>query len=95
MVGRPHTTLSKRRPMMGLIAIVAVSLSLSLFFFWVWYERYLRWDFNEKGRYYDAEQQVVYTDAGFVWVIPACGFLLIGMAAFMFRAWRGARKRNG
>ena len=43
-----------------------LSLAASAFFFWVWYERYLRWDFNELGRYYDDENQIVYTDAGFV-----------------------------
>lgn len=30
-----------------------VSLALSAFFFWLWYAQYLKWDFNELGRYYD------------------------------------------
>ncbi|QNK66473.1 hypothetical protein [Variovorax sp. PAMC26660] len=62
-------------PLLGL----ALSLCASAFFFWAWYARYLRWDFNELGRHYDAESQVVYTDAGFVWVFPACGFLLVAL----------------
>jgi hypothetical protein len=49
----------------------------SAFFFWLWYEQHLRHEFNELGRYYDAENQVVYTDAGFVWCFPAFGFLVI------------------
>ena len=56
-----------------------LSLATSAFFFWVWYERYLRWDFNELGRYYDAENQIVYTDAGFVWMLPAFGFLIVAL----------------
>lgn len=58
---------------------LALCLAASAFFFWVWYERYLRWDFNELGRHYDEQNQVVYTDAGFVWVLPACGFLLVAL----------------
>jgi hypothetical protein len=54
-----------------------LSLATSAFFFWVWYERYLRFDCNELGRYYDAENQIVYTDAGFVWLLPALGLLII------------------
>jgi hypothetical protein len=56
-----------------------LSLAASAFFFWVWYERYLRLDFNELGRYYDAETQIVYTDAGFVWSLPAFGFLFLAL----------------
>ena len=52
---------------------------LSMFFFWVWYERYLRWDFNELGRYYDAESQTVYTESGFIWSIPTFIFLLMSL----------------
>ena len=40
-----------------------LSLAASAFFFWVWYERYLRFDFNELGRYYDDMNQMVYTDS--------------------------------
>lgn len=58
---------------------LALSLCASAFFFWAWYERYLRWDFNDQGRHYDAASQTVYTDAGFVWVLPACGFLLVAL----------------
>lgn len=53
-----------------------VFFALSLFFFWVWYERCLRWEFNELGRYYDPETETVYTDSGFIWSIPAFAFLL-------------------
>lgn len=83
-------------------SIITVGLALlfatSAFFFWVWYERYLRLDFNELGRYYDAETQTVYTDAGFVWSLPAFGFLLLAIAKLVFSIWRRrdnlARKRT-
>lgn len=58
---------------------LTLSLCASAFFFWAWYERYLRWDFNDQGRHYDADSQIVYTDAGVVWVLPACGFLLVAL----------------
>jgi hypothetical protein len=67
---------------------VIVLLALSAFFFWLWYERYLRLEFNELGRYYDATNQIVYTDAGFVWCLPAFGFLLWALATVAARLWR-------
>lgn len=68
------------------------SLAVSAFCFWVWYERYLRWDFNELGRHYDADTQTVYTTSGFVWALPAFGCLLLAVA-LLARAWR--RRRDG
>ena len=65
-----------------------LSLAASALFFWVWYERYLRFDFNELGRYYDDVNQVVYTDAGFVWVLPAVGFLLLALVRLAIALWR-------
>lgn len=62
-----------------------VSLLLSALFFWIWYEQYLRWDFNELGRYYDASTGIVYTDAGFVWCIPAIAFLILAVGIILFR----------
>ncbi|MDM0008231.1 hypothetical protein QTI51_25895 [Variovorax sp. J22G73] len=73
------------------IAFIA-SLAASAFFFWAWYERYLRWDFNELGRYYDADTQTVYTTSGFAWALPAFGCLLLAVA-LLARAWRRRRKR--
>ena len=67
-----------------------VSLALSAFFFWLWYAQYLKWDFNELGRYYDPVDGVVYTDSGFVWVLPAALALLAG-AFFAWRGWGGGR----
>lgn len=63
----------------------ALSLLFAACFGWLWYERYLKWDFNELGRYYDPVGQVVYTDSGFVWVLPAA----LALAAGVFFAWRG------
>lgn len=63
-------------------------LALSGFFFYAWYAQYLRWDFNELGRYYDPVDQVVYTDSGFVWVLPAGALLVAGLLC----AWRGWRR---
>jgi hypothetical protein len=65
-----------------------LSLAAAAFFFWVWYERYLRFDFNELGRYYDAENQIVYTDAGFVWSLPAFGFLFAALLRLAIALWR-------
>jgi len=64
-----------------------VSLALSSVFFYAWYAQYLRWEFNELGRYYDSVEQVVYTDSGFVWVLPA-GVLLAAGLMFAWRGWR-------
>ncbi|WP_447920161.1 hypothetical protein [Achromobacter aegrifaciens] len=65
-----------------------VCLALSAFFFYAWYAQYLQWDFNELGRYYDPVDQVVYTDTGFVWVLPAGALLAVGLLC----AWRGWRR---
>ena len=65
-----------------------VSLSCAAFFGWLWYQQYLKWDFNELGRYYDPVDQVVYTDSGFVWVLPASALLAFGLRC----AWRGWRR---
>lgn len=62
-------------------------LALSAFFFYAWYAQYLKWDFNELGRYYDPVDQVVYTDAGFVWVLPAAALLILGLL-YARRGWR-------
>lgn len=66
----------------------ASALAASAFCFWAWYDRYLRRDFNDLGRFYDAECQCVYTTSGFVWVLPACGFLLLAVLLLARRAWR-------
>lgn len=73
----------------GLARVAAVaSLALSAFFFYAWHAQYLKWDFNELGRYYDPVDQVVYTDSGFVWVLPAGLLLIVGLLC----AWRGWRR---
>ncbi len=59
--------------------------TVSAFFFWVFYERFYRFDFNELGRYYDAETDTVYTSSGFVWILPAVFFLLPGLFLLLFR----------
>ncbi len=73
----------------GLLRLTAlVCLALAAFFFYLWYAQYLKWDFNELGRHYDPVDEVVYTDAGFVWVLPAGVLLLAGLLC----AWRGWRR---
>lgn len=67
---------------------VIILVAASAFFFWLWYEQYLRFEFNELGRYYDAENQIIYTDAGFVWCFPAIGFLLIAFILVIVRILR-------
>ncbi len=69
-------------------AAALVCLALSALFFYAWYAQYLRWDFNELGRYYDPVDGVVYTDSGFVWVVPASVLLAAGLLC----AWRGWRR---
>ncbi len=70
---------------------VVVCLAFSGFFFWTFYERYLKWDFNEQGRYYDAQTQVVYTSSGFVWILPAVAWLIAALAC-VWLARRQARR---
>ena len=65
-----------------------LSCAASVFFFWIWYERYLSIDFNALGRHYDAEARIVYTDAAFVWCIPAFMFLLLAVGLVAARVWR-------
>ncbi|WP_439537445.1 hypothetical protein [Methyloversatilis sp.] len=67
---------------------VVLALVASALFFWVWYARYLSVDFNELGRHYDAEAQVVATDSAFVWGLPAVGCLLVALALMGRRLWR-------
>ncbi len=69
-------------------AAALLNLALSAIFFYAWYAQYWRWDFNELGRYYDPVEQVVYTDSGFVWVLPAGALLGVGLLC----AWRGWRR---
>ncbi len=59
--------------------------AVSAFFFWVFYERFYRHEFNELGRYYDAETETVYTSSGFIWILPALFFLLPGILLLVFR----------
>jgi hypothetical protein len=66
----------------------AICLGLSALCFYAWYAQYLKWDFNELGRHYDPVDQVVYTDAGFVWVVPAGAFLIAGLLC----VWRARRR---
>ena len=84
---------SARKPVRIVTIGFVLSLAASAFFFWVWYERYLRLDFNELGRYYDVEAQIVYTDAGFVWALPAFGFLFLALLRLAVAAWRARRSK--
>ena len=73
---------------------VVLSLAASAFFFWVFYEHYLSVEFNELGRYYDAENQVVYTDSAVAWCLPAFGFLCAAVADISCRLWFRQRSRK-
>lgn len=68
-------------------------LALAAFFGYIWYERYLRIDFNELGRYWDSEAEMVYTEGGFVWAIPTAIFLICGIRAAI-RHRNAAKRRN-
>lgn len=67
---------------------VVLALAASAVFFRVWYTRYLGVDFNELGRHYDADAQVVTTDSAFVWGLPAIGCLLVALVLIGRRLWR-------
>jgi hypothetical protein len=88
--GAPHpvTPAAGRKPVRTAIVGAVLSAALSAFFFWIFYERYLRLDFNELGRFYDAETQIVYTDAGFVWAVPAAVFLTLAVGCLVVAARR-------
>jgi len=87
-------TTDVRRPVRAFSLGALISLGLSMPFYWLWYERYLRIEFNELGRYYDAETQTVYTDAAFVWCLPAFGFLALAVANVAYRLLRRHRART-
>ena len=55
------------------------SFAASIICFWFWYVLYFGLDFNELGRSFDQENQVVFTDSAFVWGFPTLGFLLFGV----------------
>lgn len=85
---------SANRPAHRVISLgVAVCLAASAFFFWVWYFRYLRLEFNELGRYFDAENEIVYTDPGFVWCLPAFALLFLAAAKIAYRVRRRRHRR--
>ncbi|KGD88143.1 membrane protein [Achromobacter sp. RTa] len=65
-----------------------VCMGLSGLSFYAWYAQYLKWDFNELGRYYDPVDQVVYTESGFVWILPAGALLIAGLLCL----WRAGRR---
>lgn len=77
-----------------LCARVAALLSalFSVFFCWLWYQQYWQWDFNDLGRYYDPVDHVVYTDSGFVWIVPAV-LALVATAVFAWLGWGKAVSR--
>jgi len=82
-------TMAGRAGRRGLLrAAGVVCMSLSALCFYAWYAQYLKWDFNELGRYYDPVDQVVYTDSGFVWILPAGALLLAGLLCL----WRAGRR---
>lgn len=71
-------------------ATVALWCTLSAWFFYVFYIRYFAWRncFNELGRCYNPDgSEEVYTTSGFVWVIPAMLFGLLGIASVLFLAF--------
>lgn len=67
------------------LTLALLFFTASGFFFWVYYERFYRHEFNELGRCYDPVNGIVYTTSGFIWILPAVFFLLIGLRQFIFR----------
>lgn len=70
--------------------IAGISLGSCSIFLYFYYERYLRWTFNEEGRYYDARTQTVYTTSGLAWGILAAIAGLLGAAA-LYKLHRPAK----
>ncbi|MCQ9377694.1 hypothetical protein [Methyloversatilis sp. XJ19-49] len=77
-----------RKPAPLLSRGVVLALAAAALFFGVWYTRYLGVDFNELGRHYDADAQVVTTDSSFVLGLPAIGCLLVALVLIGHRLWR-------
>lgn len=71
-------------------AIISIcKLFISAFFFYAWYDRFLRWDFNELGRYWDETVGTV-TTSGWIWVVPALLFFVSG-ASGLYRSIKRRR----
>lgn len=64
---------------------VVLSLTAAALCLWIWVEQYLRIDFNELGRHYDADALVVHVDSSFVWGLLAFGFLLVAAILIAYR----------
>ena len=82
------TTIVEPKPVRVVTVGVLLCGMASVFFFWIWYRRYLRIEFNELGRYFDIEAQVVYTDAAFVWCFPAFACLGFSLGRMALGVWR-------
>lgn len=61
-----------------------IFFAISAFFFWLFYECGYRHEFNELGRCYDVETDMVYTTAGLFWSLPALCFLVLGLYMIVF-----------
>lgn len=71
-------------------AITGVYFGLAALFAFGFYDRFWRWrhEFNELGRYYDAETQQVFHDNSFVLIIPAASFFVAGAFRAIIRLLR-------
>lgn len=85
--GSGNASPAVRRPWRVRVAAL-LWLCLSALFFYAWATRYLMRDFNELGRHYDPVDQIVYTEAAAVWVLPAA----LALMASLWCAWRGWRR---
>jgi hypothetical protein len=79
--------MSGRRQLARVLRLgAATCVGLSAGLCWLFYQRYLRWDFNELGRYYDPQTQLVYTTSGVVWGLLAA-MALLAAAGLLALAW--------
>ena len=69
-----------------LLAAGLLSSLAALWFAVLYYSLYWRYRdlFDEQGRYFDAEQLVVYDDSAFVFIVPA---VLLGLIAALLARW--------
>ncbi|MEW6732277.1 MAG: hypothetical protein AB1489_13190 [Acidobacteriota bacterium] len=83
--------MSQQRLIYAITSII--SFLAVLFFTYVFYTRYYKWEFNENGRYYDPETEMVYTRGGIIWSLPMVVFLFSGILFLVLFLWQ--QKRNG
>jgi hypothetical protein len=77
-------TSSARAAVLGWIAGAAAAVSIVCG--GLGYRHYLALEFNELGRHFDEQAQVVITDSAFAWFVPTGGFALLAVLSWRLRS---------